>query len=137
MKHEPCCFLGDSQSAANLIRTDSILAIGNHPNSTKPFVQTDRRIFKDCSYFNRKLSLWVNALALPLVLILKKYNISAATARTGNNPIRPSLCLQILKAHVLIRKINNRLLESFQFVFVSHIRKGNNFHFLVVPPQAA
>src|SRR5947209_4200874 len=38
MQHEPRGFLSDAKSAANFIGTDTVLAIGNHPNSDEPLV---------------------------------------------------------------------------------------------------
>lgn len=47
VEHEPCGLLGHAKSAVNLIGTDAILAIGNHPHSHEPLIQTDRRILED------------------------------------------------------------------------------------------
>ena len=49
VKHEPCRFLSDAESAADFIGTDSVLAVGDHPHGDQPLVQRDRRILKDSS----------------------------------------------------------------------------------------
>jgi hypothetical protein len=55
VQHEPCGLLGDSQSAVNLVRTDSVLRANNHPYAWKPFSQRDRAIFKDGADLDREL----------------------------------------------------------------------------------
>lgn len=63
--HEPCGFLSDTDSASHFIGTDTVFAIGNHPNGSKPLVQRDRRILKDSPDLDTELLAWMLRLALP------------------------------------------------------------------------
>src|SRR5271155_3587712 len=77
VEHEPSGLLSDAKSAANLIGTDTVFTIRNHPNSDKPLVQANWRILKDSPYLDGKLAVMVDSLALPFVLILKKHHVLA------------------------------------------------------------
>lgn len=55
MVHEPSALLGNAQSASHLVGADSVLAVGNHPESREPPVQTERAVFKDGSDLDREL----------------------------------------------------------------------------------
>src|SRR5439155_26047610 len=65
MQHEPSGFLGHSQIAGNFVATDSVLAVGEHPRSSEPLVQSNRRILKDGSDLDGELALCMMAAALP------------------------------------------------------------------------
>src|SRR5205085_11441040 len=101
-----------AKRAMYFVRANAVLAIGNHPNGSKPLVQTERRVFKDSSDFDAKLSARVRALALPFILRGKERHVFAATGRT-DNAIRPTARGQVVKAVLLIGEVNNRLLECF------------------------
>jgi hypothetical protein len=116
VKDEPCGFLCNSNSPVNLIRTNSVLAIRNHPNSTKPLVKTNRGILKNSSDLNGKLPSGVNALTLPLALILQKNNIIPTASWTSDNSTRPASFLDVFKAGIWIRKVNDSLSKGLQFV---------------------
>src|SRR5207249_453425 len=49
VKHEPRSFLRDADLPVNLVRADSILAVGYHPDRSKPLIKSNRRIFKNRS----------------------------------------------------------------------------------------
>ena len=49
MIQEPGALLRDAEVPRHLIGTDAVLAISNHPNSGKPFVQAERAILEDRS----------------------------------------------------------------------------------------
>lgn len=89
VKHEPCGLLGDAKIAGDLIGTDTVLAVGNHPHRDKPLVQRDRRILKDSPDLHAELPMMVDGLALPLVLIGKEYNVFASTGGAFD-AIRPA-----------------------------------------------
>ena len=57
VQHEPCGLLSDSQSAADFVGADSVLAVGKHPSSSKPLVQGDRAILENGSDLDRELAL--------------------------------------------------------------------------------
>jgi len=112
VKHEPCGLLSDAKSAAHFIRTDTVLAIGNHPDSDKPFVQTNRRILKDGSNLDGKLPMMMNSLALPFALVFEEHNIIPFASGAGNNAIRPAQLDHEFQAVVRVGEVNDGLLES-------------------------
>lgn len=65
MEHEPCGFLSDAKSAANFVGADTVLAVGNHPDCDKPFVERDCRVLKDSSHLARELLAGVSCFAFP------------------------------------------------------------------------
>jgi len=101
VNHEPCGLLGDAQSAANLVGTDPVLAVSNHPKSGKPLVQANRRVFKDSSDFERELLLGVLLKALPKFGVLQILNLVRATFRAAHYSIWPAnfahQCLTVVK----------------------------------------
>lgn len=117
--HKPSGLLGNSQVTRNLVRTDSVFAVHDHPDRSKPLVQTKRGILEYSSDLCRELALLVRALTLPLVLLFKKRNIIATTGRT-RYAIRPSASGQILKAILRVRKVNNCLLKRLGFGLICH-----------------
>jgi hypothetical protein len=117
--HEPRGFLRDADSSVDLVRTNSVFAVRNHPDNHQPLIQAERRILKDGAYLDRELSALMAALALPLLLLGKKRHISTATSRT-DNAIRPSPRYQIAQAVIRIREVNDCLLQCFRVCFVRH-----------------
>src|SRR5580692_6005708 len=111
VKHEPRRLLSDAKSAGHFVRANAILAVGNHPNSDEPLVQRKPRILKDSPNFDRELPFGMDALALPLALILKEYGILAATGGACD-AIRPAEFRDTVQAVVGISKVENGLLES-------------------------
>lgn len=70
-------FWGDAQCAASLVRTDTVLCVGNHPDSGKPLVQTDGAIFHDSPDLDRE-RLVLTMLALPNTARPDEVNVLAA-----------------------------------------------------------
>lgn len=112
VQHEPCGLLGDAKSAGHFVGTDSVFAIGNHPNSDKPLVQRQRRILKDSPDFDRELPFGVDALALPLALILEEHGVLAATSGADHDAIWPAQLDHELEAVIGIREMDDCLLEG-------------------------
>ena len=80
MEHEPCRLLSDAEIAPQFVGANPILAVSNHPDGDKPFVQRDRRILKDSPDLHAELPMVVDCLALPFVLICKEYNVLTPTS---------------------------------------------------------
>src|ERR1700731_2607830 len=99
VKHEPCGFLSDTNSAVNLVRRNAIFAVGNHPRSSEPFVESDGTVLKYGSYLNAELFLGVFGLALPDATSRNKFNVFAATSWTGDT-IGPTLRHEMIQAVV-------------------------------------
>lgn len=111
MEHEPCRLLSDAKSAAHFIGTDTVLAVGDHPNSDQPLVEGKRGVLKDGAHLNGELPMRVNALALPLALILKEHGILALTSGAGYDTIRPAQLDHEFQAVVRVGEMNDGLLE--------------------------
>ena len=88
VQHEPCAFLGDAQGAVQLPRTDSILTIGEHPDSGHPFVESKGGVFEDRSYLDGEL--FLAALAKPQQAGLDERVFIMSATRAGDNPIWPA-----------------------------------------------
>ena len=112
MEHEPRGLLSNAKSAAHFIRTDSILAVRNHPNGDEPLVQRKCRILKDSPDLDGELPMMVDGFTLPLALILEEYDILALTGGAGNDAIGPAESNHEIEAVVGIGEVDNRLLES-------------------------
>jgi len=115
VKHEPSCFLGDSQSAMNLPRRNAILAIRNHPHYRQPLVQTQRRILKNASGLDAELRLGMASLALPETARRNERHI-LATARRASHAMRPAAKRKVVNAVIGIREKLNRVRERLWFV---------------------
>ena len=121
VEHEPCGLLSDAQSAVDFVAANSVLAIGNHPNCDKPFVQLDRTILENGTDLDRKLAVVVDGLALPLSLILEEHNVIPATGRADYDIVRPAQLRQEFEAIVLIGEVQDGLLQGLGgFHSVSH-----------------
>ncbi len=121
MEHEPCGLLSDAKSATRFVGTDPVLAVGNHPNSNQPLVERKRRILKDSPDLDRELPFGVDALALPLALILEEHNIIATASRTDNLAVMPAKPNHELEAVVGVCEMDDCLLESLGLFHVLHL----------------
>ena len=65
MEHKPCGFLSDTKSAAYLVGANPVFAVGDHPDSHKPLVQTDGGILEDGPDLDAELLAGMLLLALP------------------------------------------------------------------------
>src|SRR5438105_8351089 len=54
VKQKPCALLSDLDSSVNLIRTDTILGIDDHPHGGEPFIKSYRAVFHDGSELDRE-----------------------------------------------------------------------------------
>jgi len=84
MEHEPSRLLSDAERTSDFVRTDAILAVGNHPDGNKPLVEWERRIFKDSPDLGAKLPFGMDTLALPFALIGKEHGVLAPASRAFN-----------------------------------------------------
>jgi hypothetical protein len=99
VKHEPCGFLSDTDCAVNLVRANTVLAVGNHPRSSEPFIKTDWTIFKNGSDFDAELFLGVFGLALPNAASRNEFHVLASASWTGDT-IGPTLRHKMIQAVV-------------------------------------
>jgi len=112
VEHEPSRLLSYAKSAANLIRANAILAVGNHPNGNKPLVERQSGILKDSPNLGGELFLGVLALALPHPASGNKANVIPATSGAFD-AIRPAPRNHEIEAVVGVGEVNDGLLESF------------------------
>ena len=82
----------------------------------QPFVQTERRIPKMVPTLMENWRLGCRVVALPTELILEEANLGTAAGRTHNTvfPLRAT-GHEIVQAVLLIREIQDRLLQAFRF----------------------
>jgi hypothetical protein len=113
VKHEPCRLLSDANCTMNLIRGNAILAVGNHPCSSKPFIQTNWTIFKNGSDLDAELLFGVFGLALADETSGNKFNVFAATSWTGD-AIGPTLRYKVIQAVVLTAVKDDRFLQGLR-----------------------
>lgn len=111
VKHEPCGFLSDTQSAGNLIGTDAILPIGNHPNGDKPLIQRQSRILKDSPDFDAELFPGMLAFALPHAASRDKANF-VTPASGALDAIGPAPLNHEVEAVIEIGEIGYGLLQG-------------------------
>jgi hypothetical protein len=115
VQHEPSRLLSHTERPTDLVGTDSVLAVGNHPNGEQPLVERKRRILKDSPDLGRELSFGVDALALPLALILEEHDIFASAGGAGNDTVRPTDLNHKAQAVVGIGEVDHGLLEGLWF----------------------
>jgi len=113
--HKPRRLLCDSDGASNLVRTDSVFAVGEHPHRGEPLVERDWRVLENGSDFRGELSLRVDALALPLALIGEEYDI-LAPAGGAFHSTRPAQLDHVGQRVVRIREENDGLLKCLWLV---------------------
>jgi hypothetical protein len=123
VEHEPCGFLSDANSPTELIRTYSILTVGQHPNGSQPLVEGDRRILKDSPDLDAELPFGVDALALPFLLILKESRIGATTGR-AHDAFRPAQTNHVTERVIGISKEPDSFLECFWLSHNTDILRG-------------
>jgi len=117
MKHEPSGFLSHAKRAMQLVATNPVLRIHDQPKRAKPFIQTNRGVFKNSS--NLRAKLFPASFALPHATRGNKRNILALAMR-AINAIRPTLGNDESQRNIRVREVFDALLQrlgKFNFVF--------------------
>jgi hypothetical protein len=109
MEHEPRGFLGNANSARQLIGTNAILAVSNHPNGHKPLIKRKRAILENGADLAGELLLGVFLFAFPHTAGGDVAYIHTA-AGGAVNPVHPA-------------KLNYRLMRHFR---ISEVADGFN-----------
>src|SRR6266404_6850883 len=120
LKHEPRGFLSYPNRTVKLVRANTVFAVGSKPHCREPLIQTDWRIFKDRSYFCRKLLLWMNSLALPNFGVFKKRHALRTATRTAH-AIRPANLFKELKSVLWIAEIRDCFEQGFRCVHATNL----------------
>lgn len=118
VKEKPRALLGDPERAVNLVRTNPILCADNQPDSRQPLIKADRTIFHDGSKLDAEMLL--TALANPNATGLNKRVPIIATARAGDDPIRPADRNHAAQRGIRIGEVFDSLKECFWECFVCH-----------------
>src|SRR5207245_5414868 len=108
MQHEPCGLLANPHVLADLVGTDAILAIDQHPQSCKPLVQTERPILKDRAKLHGELL--VALFALPPLLSFQVVVLFVAASRTFG-AFWPAHLRHGVNTELLIREVPHGLLK--------------------------
>jgi hypothetical protein len=108
MENEPCRLLSDAQSAVNLPRRNTVLAVCEHPHGGKPLLQRDGRVLEDRPQFDAKLPSAITALK-PLLGL----EVVRLFSETGGAlwAIGPAHLGYRVNADLLIREVLDCLLE--------------------------
>ena len=118
MHHVPSGLLRDAERTCNLVGTDTVLAVSQHPHGNHPLVHAERRIFKDSSNLDGELLL--TALAVPDAPRRDKRMLLPLTARACDYAIRPAQHNRVVERLLRVAEECHRLLQcprQFEGVF--------------------
>src|SRR6185312_2906174 len=110
--HKPRSLLSNTDSPVYLVRANTVLRAGNHPNGSQPLIQAKRGILENGSSLKREGSALVMARTLPAVVLWLKRHARAIASRT-DNAIRPATRHKVVATILRFSEIDNRLLECF------------------------
>lgn len=109
MIHEPRGFLRHVKRAMNLIRANTVFAVGDHPDRGEPLIEADRRILKDRSDLGAELLFRVLRLAFPQPPRLEEGHFLASTRR-ALHALRPSDADHEIEAGIRVGEVADRIL---------------------------
>ena len=117
MEHEPCRLLSNLYVLGNLVATDSVLAVGDHPGCSEPLVQRDRRVFHHSSDLNREFALGVMAGALPSpASAVETAHTGRVASGANDRTVRPPAHCKVVNAVIGIREVNDCFLQALRFL---------------------
>src|ERR1035437_6005533 len=123
LQHEPSRFLGNSHVLGNLVATDTVLAVSEHPSCGEPFIQRNRAVLVDRADFDGELTLGVMATTLPSTTLGIELADLFGTATGANDlAVWPSADSDVVNAVIGIREVNNRFLKALRFLV--HLRSS-------------
>src|SRR6266404_111418 len=108
--HVPGRFLRDAESACNLIGTDTVLAVRQHPHGYHPLVHAERRILKNRADFDGEL--FLASLAEPNLPRRDEGVLCRLAARASNCACRPAQRHRIVESLLRVAKESYRLLQG-------------------------
>ena len=115
VKHEPRGFLSHAKVTRDLIRADTVAAVGNQPDRGQPLIKADRRFVKERADLHRELFAACGSFALPNAARLKEHRFLGSTVR-ALNPVRPTLRREVLQRVVRIGEVNDCFSQCFRGV---------------------
>jgi hypothetical protein len=116
-KHEPRGFLGNAQTTRHFIGADAVLGIGQHPDSGKPLVQTERGVLENRSHLHRELL--AASAAFPDAPSLEEHRVGRVTV-SALDTIRPAQELKELERDIGISEVRHRFAESLRSTNLGH-----------------
>jgi hypothetical protein len=108
--HVPSGLLRDAESAGNLVGTDTVLAVRQHPNRNHPLIHAKRRILKDGSHLDGELLF--AALAVPDAPRRDKRMLPSLTTWARNLAIRPAQHNRVVERLLRVAKEAHCLLQG-------------------------
>jgi len=127
LQHEPRRLLAYLQIAGDLVGTNSVLAVRQHPSCGEPLVQRDRAIFVDGSDLDGELALGVMTSTLPSASRrIELANLVGPAAGANYSAIFPPPYSDVINAVVGIREVNYCFLKAGRFGAHLVLHKPNN-----------
>ena len=119
VQHVPSRLLRDAERACNLVGTNPVLAVSNHPHGNHPLVHAERGILKDSPHFDGELLL--ATLAVPDAPRRDKRMLLPLAARACDLAIRPTQHNRVVECLLRVAEECHRLLQCLgQFEGVFH-----------------
>jgi len=112
VKHEPCGLLGNAKSSVDLVGTDAVFAVEQHPDSGKPLFKSNRGVLENGSGLQRECRAGVARVALPHATLCKVCDLFGSARRTLHLPVRPAEINHELSAMLEIREVDYRVSEG-------------------------
>src|ERR1022692_710060 len=113
LQHEPSRFLAHLHIACDLVGTDTVFAVGQHPRRGKPLVQRNRTILVDRPDLDRELALGMVTATLPSApLRVELAYFFRPTTGTNDLAILPAPYRNVINTVIRIREVDNRFLKA-------------------------
>src|SRR6266481_2894003 len=125
VKHEPCRLLSNLNARCDLVTTDPVLTVSNHPSRHHPLVQWDCGIFHHSADLDGKFTLGMVLRASPSAASLAKFRFIRTTSGADHPAVWPSPNSQIINAVVGVGEIDNSLLKALRFGFHGGFHEQN------------
>jgi len=124
MEHEPCGLLGDLESAAYFVGTDSVLTVSEHPSRGEPFVEADGRILEDGAHLDGELPFWMMTGTLPDAPRGIERNALGATSG-ADNALRPAPRDKVVETIIGVREVQDCFLQALWFAHGIALHESN------------
>src|SRR5205807_269753 len=112
-QHKPSGFLSNTKSTGDLVGTDTVFAVGNHPCRTEPLPQIDRGILKDRADLSGELLPAFGSTALPDTAGLEEHGFLGLAVGTLDT-LRPATLSEVLQRVVFVVEENHRISQCFR-----------------------
>src|SRR4026209_1360264 len=105
MQHEPCGFLGHSQSAMQFVTANSVFAIHYEPDSGKPLLKGNWRILKQGADLEREFLLGMFSVAAVQAGFGQISYFVRLAARAAEDLIQPANGYHELSAVIVVAEV--------------------------------